>query len=30
MRATAAVIHATLSAAASTYYYYGIARTGPE
>jgi hypothetical protein len=30
MRASAACILATLSAAASTYYYYGIARAGPE
>jgi hypothetical protein len=30
MRATAAPINATLCAAASSYYYYGIARAGPE
>jgi hypothetical protein len=29
MRATACT-PATISAAASTYYYYGIARAGPE
>jgi hypothetical protein len=29
MRASAAPINATISAAASTYYY-GIARAGPE
>ena len=30
MSATADALHATPSAAASTYYYYGIARAGPE
>jgi hypothetical protein len=30
MRASAAQLNATLSAAASGYYYYGIARAGPE
>lgn len=29
MRATASTL-ATISAAASSYYYYGIARAGPE
>ncbi|HYI39297.1 MAG TPA: hypothetical protein VE053_03155 [Allosphingosinicella sp.] len=30
MRATAAQLDATISAAASSYYYYGFARAGPE
>jgi hypothetical protein len=30
MRAPAAQMNATISAAASSYYYYGIARAGPE
>jgi hypothetical protein len=30
MRASAVITNATISAAASTYYYYGIARAGPE
>jgi hypothetical protein len=30
MRASAAFDNATLFAAASSYYYYGIARAGPE
>ena len=30
MSATAAHRLATISAAASSYYYYGIARAGPE
>jgi hypothetical protein len=30
MSATAVLSNATISAAASTYYYYGIARAGPE
>jgi hypothetical protein len=30
MRASAALDIATISAAASSYYYYGTARAGPE
>jgi hypothetical protein len=30
MRATAALADATISAAASSYHYYGNARAGPE
>jgi hypothetical protein len=30
MRASAAHTNATISAAASLYYYYGIARAGPD
>lgn len=30
MSASAALDNATISAAASNYYYYGIARAGPE
>jgi len=30
MSASAAQTNATISAAASSYYYYGIARAGPE
>lgn len=30
MRATSAHLNATISAAASNYYYYAIARAGPE
>jgi hypothetical protein len=30
MRATAADLNATIFAAASSYYYYGNARAGPE